>query len=215
MGSARPTRVCHATSVIPETLLAQARAGDAAALGQLLELYRNYLRLMARSLIGQPLRAPARCLRPGAGDLPEGPPRVRRFLGSTEPELVAWLRQILVRTPGRPGQAPPAPRGATTAARSRWRCCSTARAWRSSRRWPRRCRRPASTPSRREQAVLLADALEKLPADYREVFLLRNLEHIPFDEIAVADGPIARARCAMLWTRAISKLEPVAGGGPP
>ena len=38
-------------AAIPETLIAQARAGDAAALGRLMELYRNYLRLVARSLI--------------------------------------------------------------------------------------------------------------------------------------------------------------------
>src|SRR6185312_12395918 len=38
--------------VVPEILLTRARAGDAAALGQLLELYRNYLRLIARSVMG-------------------------------------------------------------------------------------------------------------------------------------------------------------------
>ena len=48
----------------PELLLDQARAGDAAALGRCLELYRNYLRLMARALISQPLR-----LRLDASDL--------------------------------------------------------------------------------------------------------------------------------------------------
>ena len=58
---------------------------------------------------------------------------------------------------------------------------------------------PVETPSaaavRREQAVLLADALEKLPAHYREVFILRNLEHIPFDQIAARMGrsPARRA----------------------
>ena len=40
---------------VPELLLAQARAGDAAALGQLLELYRNYLRLIARSMLDHAL----------------------------------------------------------------------------------------------------------------------------------------------------------------
>jgi RNA polymerase sigma-70 factor (ECF subfamily) len=29
-----------------------------------------------------------------------------------------------------------------------------------------------------------ADASDKLPDDDREVFILRNLEHIPFDQIA-------------------------------
>jgi RNA polymerase sigma-70 factor (ECF subfamily) len=35
----------------PERLLEKARRGDASARGELLELYRNYLRLVARSLI--------------------------------------------------------------------------------------------------------------------------------------------------------------------
>ena len=41
----------------PELLLWRARAGEQAARGDLLELYRNYLRLMARSLIDGALRA--------------------------------------------------------------------------------------------------------------------------------------------------------------
>jgi hypothetical protein len=40
---------------MPEHLLGQARAGDVVALGRLQELYRNDLRLVARSLIGQAL----------------------------------------------------------------------------------------------------------------------------------------------------------------
>ncbi len=65
---------------------------------------------------------------------------------------------------------------------------------------------PSSPGRRREQAVLLADALEKLPADYREVFLLRNLEHIPFEEIAARMGRSPGA-ARMLWTRTIKKLS--------
>ena len=80
----------------PESLLGLARAGDAAALGRLLEHYRNYLRLMARSLIGQALR---RKLEPS--DLVqetflEAQRDFPHFLGDGEPELVAWLRRILV-----------------------------------------------------------------------------------------------------------------------
>jgi hypothetical protein len=41
---------------IPDLLLERARAGDEAALGSLLELYHNFLRLVARALIGQSLR---------------------------------------------------------------------------------------------------------------------------------------------------------------
>src|SRR6516225_6257536 len=83
---------------IPDQLLQQARAGDDAARGLLLELYRNYLRVMARSLITQPLR-----VRLDASDLVQetflkADREFGRFLGRTEPELVSWLRAILVNT---------------------------------------------------------------------------------------------------------------------
>ena len=52
---------------------------------------------------------------------------------------------------------------------------------------------PQSSPSqqaaRRERADLLAEALETLPAAYREVIVLRNLEGLSFAEVAGADGP--------------------------
>jgi RNA polymerase sigma-70 factor, ECF subfamily len=188
-----------------ELLLAQARAGGEAALGRLLELYRNYLRLMARSLISQPLR-----VRLDASDLVQetflkAHREFKSFLGSTEAELVTWLRQILVRN-----------------------LADQVRQHRAKRRDYRReeameflldksslaiqeqlaapVSSAAARSSRREQAVLLADALEKLPADYREVFLLRNLERIPFETIAARMGRSPGA-VRMLWMRAIKKLS--------
>ncbi len=79
------------------TLLALARAGDEAALGGLLELYRNYLRLMARSLIDQGVQ-----VRLDPSDLVQetflkAHRQFAQFVGATEPELLVWLRQILVR----------------------------------------------------------------------------------------------------------------------
>src|SRR5690242_14435476 len=81
----------------PEWLIERARAGDDAARGRLLELYRNYLRLLARSLIGQALR-----LRLDPSDLVQETCLLAHrhfdsFAGSGEPELAAWLRRILVR----------------------------------------------------------------------------------------------------------------------
>src|SRR4051794_40708516 len=82
---------------VPELLIDQARGGDAAALGRLLEMYRNYLRLLARSLLGRALR-----LRVDPSDLVQetfldAHRDFPRFAGGGEPELVAWLRRILVR----------------------------------------------------------------------------------------------------------------------
>jgi RNA polymerase sigma-70 factor (ECF subfamily) len=195
----------QSNAAIPETLIAQARGGDAAALGRLMELYRNYLRLVARSLIGQALR-----IRLDPSDLVQetflkAGREFAGFAGQGEPELVAWLRRILART--------------------------LADQVKHHRREARDHRRQESlevlidqpglavhlalasmapTPSaqavRREQAVLLADAVADLPPDYREVFILRTLEHVPLAEIAAKMGRSVGA-VRMLWTRAIERLN--------
>ena len=58
-------------------------------------------------------------------------------------------------------------------------------------------------------------ALAELPPDYQEVIVLRNLERLPFNEVAER---MERSRPAvqMLWMRAIRKLQEVMdaeGGG--
>ncbi len=193
------------SSGVPELLLTQIRAGDGPALGRLLELYRNYLRVVARAMIGQALR-----VRLDASDLVQetflrAHQEFGHFRGGTEPELVAWLRQILVRTLA--NQA----RHHRSQGRGYQRDESLeVMLERSSQRVQLALAAPLSSPSslvsRREQAVLLADALEKLPPDYREVFLMRNLDHIPFEAIAVRMGRSAGA-VRMLWTRTIKKLS--------
>ena len=190
---------------IPDLLLIQARAGDAAALGRLLELYRNYLRLVARALIGQALR-----VRLDASDLVQetflkASREFGQFLGATEPELTAWLRQILVRTLA--NQAKHHRRRGRDYQRQE---SLEAMLDRSSEAVQQALATPSESPSthavRREQAVLLADALEKLPADYREVFILRNLEHIPFDEVAARMGRSPGA-ARVLWKCAMDRLS--------
>src|SRR5262245_9458706 len=75
--------------------LPRARAGDGPALGQLLELYRNYLALLARYQIGRRLQGKV-----DASDLIqetflEAYRDFPQFRGNTEAELVSWLRRIL------------------------------------------------------------------------------------------------------------------------
>src|SRR5262245_44193994 len=64
----------------PERLIHRARAGDAAALGRLLELYRNYLRLLARAHRPRPAAA-AGPIRPRSGDVSLGLSLLRRLPG--------------------------------------------------------------------------------------------------------------------------------------
>ena len=193
------------SGVSAEQLLRSARAGDGRALGCLLERYRNYLRLMARSLTGGALRA-----RVDPSDLIQetflkAHRAFDQFVGSAESELVAWLRQILVRNIA--DQARHEKRQGRDPRRQE---SLEAALGRSSVAVQRALEAPLSSPSarleHRERAVVLADALERLPPDYREVFILRSLEHVSVEEIAAQMGRTANA-VYKLWFRAMAALK--------
>jgi len=65
---------------------------------------------------------------------------------------------------------------------------------------------PSTRAVRREEAVLLANALERIPTDYRDVFILRNLEHLPVEQVAVRMERSVNAE-RKLWTRAMLELR--------
>ena len=54
--------------------------------------------------------------------------------------------------------------------------------------------------------MLLADAVSQLPPDYREVFVQRTLEHVPFEQVALRMGRSVGA-VRMLWARALERLN--------
>ncbi len=190
---------------IPELLLAQARAGDTAALGQLFELYRNYLRLIARPMIDGALK-----LKLDASDLVQetflkAHRQFADFAGRDEPELMAWLRRILVRTLVDQARYHRS-RGRNVRRQVSLEALLDQAGGAAQQALADSLPSPSSMAVRRERAVLLADALEKLPADYREVFVLRNIEHIPFNEIATRLGRSPGAT-RVLWTRAMQRLS--------
>ncbi|MFP6762595.1 MAG: sigma-70 family RNA polymerase sigma factor, partial [Planctomycetaceae bacterium] len=67
---------------------------------------------------------------------------------------------------------------------------------------------PSQVLARREQEIEVADALSTLPDDYQEIIVLRNLQRLPFDEIAERMDR-SRPACQMLWMRALKKLQSV------
>jgi RNA polymerase sigma-70 factor (ECF subfamily) len=197
----------------PEQLLDLARAGDGVALGQLLELYRSYLALLARLQIGRRLQGKV-----DADDLVqetflEGHRSFDQFRGTTESELVSWLRQIL----------------ASKLADLMRRYLGTQRRDvrlerelageldESSRVLDGALVAPQSSPSqqaaRREQAVALANALDKLPADYREVLILHHLEELSFPEVGRRMNRTVDS-VEKLWTRALARLRRLLKGTP-
>jgi RNA polymerase sigma-70 factor (ECF subfamily) len=197
----------------PEQLLGLARAGEGRARGQLLEFYRPYLLLLARLQISRRLQP-----KTDAADLVQetflqAHRHWAQFQGATEGELVAWLRQIL----------------ASRLAKLLRRFCGTQRRDvrleralvdeldQSSRVLDQSLAAPHSTPSsqaaRREQAVLLADTLDRLPEDYREVLILHYLEGLSFPEVARRLGRTLDS-VKNLWARALARLRQSLGGPP-
>lgn len=203
----------HQTSVGPEELLRLARSDDGSALGRLLECYRNYLLLLVRLQIGRRLRGKV-----DAADLVQetflsAHRDFATFRGTTEAELVGWLRQILAAN-----VAMLVRRYLGTQRRDvRLECDLAAEIDQSSRVLDAGLMTPDSSPSqqasRREQGVLLANALERLPADYREVLILRHMEDLTFPEVAEQLGRTIDS-VKKLWTRALVQLRRVLGDEP-
>jgi RNA polymerase sigma-70 factor (ECF subfamily) len=190
----------------PVALLEAARAKDRQALGRLLELYRNYLRLLARLQLDRRLRGKA-----DPSDLVQeaflaAQRTFAQFRGTTEAEVVDWLRQIL------------ASKLVDLARRYLGAARRDVRLERqladdldgSSRALGAALVTPASSPSeragQRERAVLLADAIKSLPADYGEVIILRHLEGLPLADVAERMGRTIDS-VKKLWVRGIARLR--------
>ena len=192
----------------PEQLLARTRRERGEPLGALLELYRNYLQLLARTQIDLHLQG-----RVDPSDLVqetmlEAYRDFGQFRGTREGELLAWLRRILVHNLARQVE-----KNLGTRKRDARRQVSlhrVAELERSSAAVDAALVSQGTSATgraqRREQAAILADTLARLKPDHREVIVLRNLEGLSFEEVARRMGRTAGA-VRMLWLRALDRLK--------
>jgi RNA polymerase sigma-70 factor (ECF subfamily) len=190
----------------PEDVLRRARAGDDAARGELLERYRDYLALLARLQINRRLQGKADPADLVQDTFLEAHRGFARFRGTTEGELVAWLRQILAAN-----LVDLVRRFLGTRRRDVRLERELARELeQSSRALEMGLVAPHSSPSqqaaRREQDVLLAEALARLPDAYREVLILHHLEGLSHPEVAARMGRTIDS-VKNLWARALGKLR--------
>jgi RNA polymerase sigma-70 factor (ECF subfamily) len=192
-----------------QELLLAARGGDEQQLGRLLQLYRNYLTILATTQLDARLRR-----RISPSDLVQeamlGAYRdFAQFRGVSERELLGWLRQILIHClhhayemhikAGRRDlrREVSFDEVSTSLDRSAVRLGNVIAADVPS---------PSTPLHDRERAVAIADKLAQLKPDYRDVIVLRNLQGLSFDEVAqrMERKP---GTVRMLWLRAIEKFR--------
>ena len=188
----------------PEQLLQLARSGSSAALGRLLEMYRNYLALLARLQIGKRLQGKLDPSDLVQETFLEAHKDFAQFKGDTEEALLGWLRRMLLNN--------------LANFRRCYRGTHKRRAGReidlaagdSSRPAVEELLTDALTPSRcliaAEEDAQMHQALARLAADDREVIRLRYQEERPFAEIARLMGRSENA-VQKLWLRAVERLQ--------
>jgi RNA polymerase sigma-70 factor (ECF subfamily) len=189
-------------------LISLCRQGDPAARERLFQRYRHYLRVLAEVQLGRHLRG--RC---DPSDLVqqtllEAHRDFGGFHGEHERDLLAWLRRVLANNLFNEA------RRQTARQRNVGREVSLEQVQagldQSSLQLGRTLAADVPTPSqiagRQEAAVLLADALARLPEDYQTVLLLRIFEGLPAEEVAQRMDRTAGA-VRMLQLRALTALR--------
>ncbi len=187
-------------------LLDRARAGDESAGGQLLSGYERYLTLLARVQVGRRVQGKV-----DPADLVqevflEAHRQIKNFRGNTEAELLAWLRRILAgqialmlrRYLGTKGRDVTLERDLAGQLDESSQAMGAGLAADGS--------TPSQHVAKREQAVLLAEALDKLSDTYREVIVLRHLEGLTFPQVAARMSK-SEDSVQKLWVRALAGLR--------
>jgi RNA polymerase sigma-70 factor, ECF subfamily len=188
-----------------------ARDGDPECRQQLFEAARLYLGLIARAQVEGWFR-----VKVDASDLVqqtmlEAHRDFSGFQGATEKEWFGWLRRILSHNVGdfvrryrgtakrRVGREVPFRDMEQTAAFGAPEPIADQTS-------------PSQKFLQEESELRLAAALTQLPPDYHEVVMLRNLQHLPFEDVAKRMGR-SRPAVQMLWMRAIRRLQELMTGG--
>ena len=189
----------------PELLLVSAKAGDGPALVRLLDRHRDPLVEQLQAQVGRRLR-----VKLDIEDLLQDVSlevyrEIGHFRGSTDGEFRCWLRKILA---------------GIVMNRVRYYCGTGRRDLRRERRLAsvdgstrdlvRDLAAPDTSPSQRavkhERTSRLAEAIETLPALYREVIVLRHAQGLSFDAVAHQMGRTEDS-VKNMWFRALRQLR--------
>jgi RNA polymerase sigma-70 factor, ECF subfamily len=198
------TKSMFDSSIIVARWLCEARAGSKEALGQILADCRAYLLLIAGQELDPILRAKA-----GASDVVqdtmlEASRDFEHFHGTTEEELRAWLRRLLLHNladlrrhygdDGKRDVGREFPLAAAGPAADPWLAVENGDS------------SPSARAIRQEQVEAMYRAIDRLPDDYQQVISYRYQKQLPFDEIGRRMERSVNA-VEKLWARAIARLR--------
>lgn len=192
--------------------LARAREGDLAARDRLFAACRSYVGLIARATLERRLQSKVDASDLVQQTMLDAHRDFEQFQGQTEQEWLAWLRRILSHNAG------DAFRHYAAGKREAYREFSLQQPFPG--HSPNDSQpeldpiSPIDTPSQivlnQERELAVAEAISQLPDDYREVVFLRNVQRLPFEEVAVKMNR-SRPAVQMLWMRALSRLREILG----
>ncbi len=187
-------------------LLSRAREGDEQARDAIFERCRNYVHVVAHAHIEGWMQAKVDASDLVQQTLLEAHRGFDNFRGKTEAEWLGWLKKILSNnatdfirrykgTAKRQANREVQLHQGTSDLSNSFQYDPSAS-----------LESPSQLMMRREREVQVADAISRLPEDYQDVIMLRNLQRLPFDEIALR---MERSRSAiqMLWMRALKKMK--------
>ena len=187
-------------------LIDEARAGNRDTLGQLLESYQNYLRLLARVEIGRRLQGKVDASDIVQETFLEAHRQFPHFRGQAEAQLTKWLSTILAgilanvvrRYVGT--QARDLRLERDLAAELDQSTCALGQLLVD------RHSSPSQQAMRGEQSLLVAAAMSRLPEDYQTVLVLRHLEGLSFAQVAERMERSVDS-VEKLWLRGLTRLK--------
>lgn len=187
-----------------DILIHKARSGDEQARNELFHKVRAYIGFIARSHVESWIQAKVDSSDLVQQTLLEAHQGFSKFDGSTEGELLAWLKRILrnnatdfVRRFGADKRK---------ANREVAIDAMNSSQFHGTRELAGDIETPSVIMAKREEEIEVANALASLPEDYQDVIVLRNLQRLPFAEIGERMNR-SSAAVQMLWGRAIKRLQ--------